>query len=1109
MKKIIVVILVMTLVIPMSILSDESHPQVYGTASDVYVDDNAPLSWYDSVHVKTIQEGVNNVSLGRTIYVWEGTYNESVTVNKPVPIIGNSTSNTTVNGGGSDAITIVNHSVNISFLNITSNNRNGIKLTSVNNTNISNCYFKTNNSYGVRAYNSNYTHIYDNDFNDTDARFEYCCEFLNISYNKNINNLRMTNTVVSDEIHISRNNNIQGGINSYSSSVDSIYVTWNNFTSESAVSLGECSNIFVENNSFDSSSIHLDGEGRNYAIKNNSLTNYGHVDVYFESLDIYQHLNIEFSNNTVNGRELVWLSDTIDEVIDSEIGGIIVVNCGNITVQNIELLSGNGLIQVHYSDNVTVSNITCSLSINTLGLMNVNDSKLEFLNFTSVVDDGSGCSIVDCLRIDIENCTLGGFPSAITADVESYDYNKNLNIINNTINATNVGIEIGGLNDSVIKNNTIVCNSVGEGFTVFLDACSNITIYNNNFTGNASGGMDADSSNIKWNISKTPGTNIYGGPYLGGNHWEGYTGVDTNGDGIGDTNLPYNNEGNMVGDFCPLVTPQTLPSIVYVSGSMYSGWYNQSKVATIEEGINNVTSGGTIYVWAGTYNEENLTIDHSLSLIGNATTDTILKGTNNSVTGITINANWVNISGFNMTNFTVSGETSTSCIYSNFTNHINISGNYFYGNTFAVNCSVEINNDIQICNNTMVNCGCSILMADEDSRVENVTVSSNYIVCYQQVVEYSRGIYVYFCNNSCFTNNTLLNLTSYGMELEYIENTTISDNVFGNCSGGAFCSIYGSSRINIVNNTLYNRSSGTFPPQAGGCLLEVQNSDNCTVENNTIWNATGGGYYGIYLHHSENLTVRNNTVYSCDVGIKTYQINYGNIYNNYFNNTDNAQASLSNFLNWNITKTLGNNIIDGPYLGGNYWSNYTGNDTTGDGLGDTPYNITGGGQDMLPLVYTTQELDEYPSNDSDDISRPPVNLSVYVANPSSVDIYFYNMTPIVDKWTLLQHWASTSGRVEVTNLTDWETDFIWGNTTYQWAVNISGTNHTYTYTTTQLANGANARYDVSNDDWVDGTDLLNDYAHRTGEVAYKGIYDVNTDDWIDGTDLLQIYANKS
>ena len=66
------------------------------------------------------------------------------------------------------------------------------------------------------------------------------------------------------------------------------------------------------------------------------------------------------------------------------------------------------------------------------------------------------------------------------------------------------------------------------------------------------------------------------------------------------------------------------------------------------------------------------------------------------------------------------------------------------------------------------------------------------------------------------------------------------------------------------------------------------------------------------------------------------------------NNTNNAYDSGNNF--WNTTNSTGPNIIGGPYIGGNYYSDYNFTDTDGDGFGDIPYNIPGGNsQDYLPI----------------------------------------------------------------------------------------------------------------------------------------------------------------
>jgi len=164
------------------------------------------------------------------------------------------------------------------------------------------------------------------------------------------------------------------------------------------------------------------------------------------------------------------------------------------------------------------------------------------------------------------------------------------------------------------------------------------------------------------------------------------------------------------------------------------------------------------------------------------------------------------------------------------------------------------------------------------------------------------------------------------------------------------------------------------------------------------------------------------------------------------------------------------------------------------------------------LTFTVSEgeiSNPYPANESTGISRPPTNLSVKI-NGTSLDVYFYfyNMTPVTDTWTQFANWTNVSmQRCEFTNFTAMGNDWMWGNTSYQWSVNITNgsawSNTSYSYNTT------GSRYDVSNNGVVNVQDLSYTWGNRDGEQPYDGLYDVNDNGAINTQDLSYIWNNRT
>jgi len=443
---------------------------------------------------------------------------------------------------------------------------------------------------------------------------------------------------------------------------------------------------------------------------------------------------------------------------------------------------------------------------------------------------------------------------------------------------------IGILHDS--SENTIIENIISDhnSYGIYLEGqSSNNIIYRNNFQNNNPNAWD-ESSNI-WDDATGEG-----------NYWDDYSGIDGDGDGIGD--VPYSIPGGSNQDNYPLIHPY---------GSI-TNLDTDEVFLTIQKAIDDTDTldGHTIYVKSDKY-PENVVIYKSINLIGENKETTLIDGREMD-TVIHVSADEVNICNFTVqhsgSDFDNAGikVCSANTTISQTTIENNINGIYIYNSS---KITIEGNT---VSNN---NNGFGIYLdASTGIIIKDNTIENN-----------NDGIYLHQCMGAVLSENKIyrnvINMNDrYGIYLADSSGHLIKGNFVNKSTYGIY--LYGSSNNFITR--LDKETWNNFLGNDCGIYISFSSNDNTIYHNNFI---------NSLLHNAYD---------ECS-NIWNIAYSEGEGGGNYWSDFDSPSEGAYDDYHGEYQNELGfDGIVDkGEVAGG----------------GINPYYIPGGNnQDIYPLMYS-------------------------------------------------------------------------------------------------------------------------------------------------------------
>ena len=516
-------------------------------------------------------------------------------------------------------------------------------------------------------------------------------------------------------------------------------------------------------------------------------------------------------------------------------------------------------------------------------------------------------------------------------------------ISGNTVNGNQNGIFLSHYNGNRITGNSLSSNtnvgawllgsSSGNQFTgnyvqesgwlgIYLSNQVNGNVFYNNVFKNgldlnsdSNYGSDGTVFNNQWNTTPVAGVNIVGGPSIGGNYWSnpsstGFssTHLDNNSDGFCDQ--PYQSQSDLIDNYPLHILTESINTVTNLDETNVLGLPDNAHWDIIKSGTYILTYSPAVI---------NTNNNYAVRIFAS---DVIFDGNGKTITGP---GRGVVESGPSYYGIRVNTGTLTQnvTVKNVVVANKNFGVIYEYVQGGGVTSSTVTSNhfgiytwksqSLNLLSNTVYSNTDGIVLDADLSTNDHFTIDSNNIHDNSQA-----GIRLWWSNNYNIISNNQLNYNNMGIALT------------GDSNGGV------GANNTLLNNTVIGNVNGFYVSKYhNNSMIGNSLSKNTNVAVWLLGASSGNQFTGNYVSDSGW------------VGIILGESANGNVfYNNAFKNIRNEDLDSTVFNNqWFTAPVTGINIVGGPKIGGNYWSNLSSKgfsdmcqDNNFDGFCDLSYN---------------------------------------------------------------------------------------------------------------------------------------------------------------------------